>query len=495
MAWKRISLRGRILIILAALVLTTFGGSLVAMWYTQLMESLFTSVVDRDVVAQRGALELETALVMQKGFVTYYSLDGDLKWLEQLDHHHRSFEKWLTRARESTHSDSAREILDRIGSEYLSYSASRDRVIDFYKAGNRQTGAELHWDVRNQFFTIYDLCEEYKKIHQENIARAREEAGKRARLSTAVALGVIPGALVLGALLAYILFVQILKPIRQLALETDPSRTTAGEANEVKALSTRVHSLIEDVDQTQTELQLSREHLMQSEKLALVGKLAAGVAHSIRNPLTSVKMRLFSLERTLELSPIQQEDFEVISEEIRHIGIIVQNFLEFSRPPKLKVQRVSPSDVVDMALQLLRHRLESYGVVVEVKRRRRLPEVEADPEQLKEVFLNLVVNACEAMAEGGQIVVREEEGVADPLGRVAVIRVTDNGPGIPRSIHDKVFQPFFSTKAEGTGLGLSLARRILEEHDGWLSFKSRPGEGATFVITLPCVDDGSLVRS
>jgi signal transduction histidine kinase len=148
-----------------------------------------------------------------------------------------------------------------------------------------------------------------------------------------------------------------------------------------------------------------------------------------------------------------------------------------------------------MALQLLRHRLESYGVVVEVKRRRRLPEVEADPEQLKEVFLNLVVNACEAMAEGGQIVVREEEGVADPLGRVAVIRVTDNGPGIPRSIHDKVFQPFFSTKAEGTGLGLSLARRILEEHDGWLSFKSRPGEGATFVITLPCVDDGSLVRS
>ena len=93
----------------------------------------------------------------------------------------------------------------------------------------------------------------------------------------------------------------------------------------------------------------SQEHLLQSGKWAMVGKLAAGVAHSIRNPLTSVNMRLFSLKRSLAMSPSQQEDFEVISEEIRHLDTIVRNFLEFSRPPKLKMQRISPSDVVDGA--------------------------------------------------------------------------------------------------------------------------------------------------
>ncbi len=118
------------------------------------------------------------------------------------------------------------------------------------------------------------------------------------------------------------------------------------------------------MDLAQTELTRSQEHLLQSGKWAMVGKLAAGVAHSIRNPLTSVNMRLFSLKRSLAMSPSQKEDFEVISEEIRHLDAIVRNFLEFSRPPKLKMQRVSPSDVVDGAVQLLRYRLESYGVEV-----------------------------------------------------------------------------------------------------------------------------------
>ncbi len=179
--------------------------------------------------------------------------------------------------------------------------------------------------------------------------------------------------------------------------------------DEVAALSSRVHSLIEDVDQAQTELTRSQEHLLQSGKWAMVGKLAAGVAHSIRNPLTSVNMRLFSLKRSLAMSSSQQEDFEVIAEEIRHIDTIVRNFLEFSRPPKLKMQRISPSDVVDMALVLLRYRLESYGVEVKLIRVERLPEIWADPDQLKEVLANLMLNACEVMVNGGVITIREEE--------------------------------------------------------------------------------------
>jgi len=300
---------------------------------------------------------------------------------------------------------------------------------------------------------------------------------------------------VLGVLLAYILIKQILEPIRKLALETAPGPRAPPLADEVTVLSQRVYSLIEDMDQAQSELFRSQEHLLQSEKWAMVGKLAAGVAHSIRNPLTSLNMRLFSMKRTLKLSDSQKEDFEVISEEVRHIDTIVRNFLEFSRPPKLRMQKISPSDVVDLAMQLLRQRLESYSVAVKLVRAGRLPEMWADPDQLKEVLVNLMVNACEAMVGGGAITISEEEGLEKTLGRVTIIRVHDSGPGIPQPIQDKVFQPFFSTKEEGTGLGLSIAQRIITDHGGRMELRSEENGGATFIITLPLREDETWAPS
>jgi signal transduction histidine kinase len=196
-------------------------------------------------------------------------------------------------------------------------------------------------------------------------------------------------------------------------------------------------------------------------------------------------MRLFSLSRSLDLSGPQKEDFEVISQEIRQIDTIVQNFLEFSRPPKLKMQPISPSTVVDAAIQLLEHRLKSYDVTIKVNRKYLLPKIQADSEQLKEVLVNLVVNACESMENGGLIVINEEITHTPSLNQTAVIRLNDNGPGIPESIQDKILQPFFTTKEEGTGLGLSIAARIVEQHGGWLDLNSKEGEGTTFILSFP----------
>jgi signal transduction histidine kinase len=481
--------------ILAALVLTTLGGGLVTLWHTYRMGDLFSSVIDPAVMGLQAAEELETALVRQKGLTTYYFLDGNPDWLKQLDQLNESFNTWLKKARNSAQRDNERSILNQLESEYIHYVYARDQVIDLYKAGKRKAGAERHWEVRKQFFAIQGLCDQYKEIQNEQIMQARIESRAQTRMISRMTLVALPGVLVLAILLAYILLNQVLRPIRILSMEASDVDLKSPLPREMTALRQRVQSLVENVDQTQSELQQSRAHLLQAEKLAMVGKLAAGVAHTIRNPLTSVNMRLFSLERSLELSQTQREDFEVISEEVRHIDTIVQNFLEFARPPKLKIQSISPSEVVDMALQLLRHRLESYGVTVELDRQRYLPKIEADPEQLKEVLINLLVNSCEAMGEGGSIVIREEEGVAEPLGRVVVIRVKDNGPGIPKSIRPKIFEPFFSTKEEGTGLGLSIAHRIIEEHGGWLSLKSKEDEGTTFTITLPCREDAVWARS
>jgi signal transduction histidine kinase len=138
-----------------------------------------------------------------------------------------------------------------------------------------------------------------------------------------------------------------------------------------------------------------------------------------------------------------------------------------------------------MAIQLLEHRVKSYNVSIKVICRQTLPSIEADPEQLKEVFVNLIMNACEAMEKGGSVVIHEEEAVTESSNRVVVIRVSDNGPGIPESVQKKIFQPFFTTKEEGTGLGLSIVSRIIEEHRGRVYAESKEGEGATFVVMLP----------
>lgn len=307
------------------------------------------------------------------------------------------------------------------------------------------------------------------------------------------ALALLAAALVLVTGLGVIIYKQVLGPIRRLVLEglqTDPA-----SGNEVEVLVGRVRHLLDTMHRTQAQLEESHETLRQTEKLALVGKLAAGVAHSIRNPLTSVKLRLFSLERSLSLDHQQKEDFDVIADEIRHLDAIVSNFLEFSRRPKLRIQTISPSDVVDNTLQLLKHRIESFNVQVSLHRSERLPMVEGDPEQLKEALVNLVLNACEAMGYDGTLDIIEEKGILNPLGRAVVIRIADSGPGVPLDRREDIFQPFFSTKEEGTGLGLPIAKSIFEEHGGWLHLHSAPGRGATFVAVLPARKDDSWLRS
>ena len=492
---KSLSLRGRILLLLAALILTTLVGGLVTLWHNQAMDSLLASLVEKNVASFQAAEQLETSLLRQKGFLTYFFLDGNPEWLQEIQENNRAFNHWLQKARQSAYTASMVELIGQIDAENQQYVKARQQVIDLYRDGKKQEGARLHQEVRQQFAALLALCARYKLMHEFAISRARAASEERAKFINAFTLAAIVAVGVLGVLLAYVLLKQILGPIRRLARETGPANPGSQAGDEVSALSHRMHSLMEGMDQAQIELERSQEHLAQVEKWALVGKLAAGAAHSIRNPLTSVKMRLWSMNRSLALNTPQREDLDAISEEIRHIDTIVSNFLQFSRPQKLQREKISPSEVVDRALELLKNRLELYSVAVKLERRGRLPEIMADPEQLKEVLVNLVVNACEAMAGGGNLIIAEEAGEDTDLGRVAVLRVTDTGPGIPEAIQGQVFQPFFSTKEEGTGLGLSIAHRIVKDHGGRIDLLSAEGQGTTFIITLPCPEEEAWATS
>jgi signal transduction histidine kinase len=461
---------------------------MIIVWYTFRMEEILISITEKHLQTFQTAESLETALVNQKGFVSYYFLDGDPEWLRQLGEYRQIFKERMNAARHLADTDIQMAAIERIDHEYSAYISAKDRVLAYYKDGDKENGFKLHKEVRYLFFTILDLCEQYKEMQIDQIHKATEnshaQAGKLRYISILVSLLVV----IIAIALIFFFIQNILEPLRKLAGEASRMGPATDSQNEIKSLSHSVHDLIDDVDHTHSELQKSRETLLQAEKMALVGKLAAGMAHSIRNPFTSVKMRMFSLGRTLKLTETQKDDLDVISQEIRHIDTIVQNFLEFSRPPKLKMQMVSPSVIVDLVIQLLEHRLNSYEVRIEVIRKRPLPQISADPEQLKEVLVNLVVNACEAMKKGGHIVISEEETIERPTGKMVEIRVSDDGPGIPEPLADKVLQPFFTTKEEGTGLGLSIASRIIEEHGGRLNLTSTEGMGTTFTITLPVRD-------
>jgi signal transduction histidine kinase len=490
MAWhrsvlRRFNLRFRVYSVLMALVLITLVGGLVMVWYTYRMEGLLSRLIDRNVAAFQAAEALQSALMMQKGFVSYFVEDSDRVWLKHLEEYRQMFRRRLAEALKLAETQTEKQTMVRLESEYAEYTAVKDGVIYHYLSGDREAGALLHKQAREHFSRVLQLCDEYKAFHARNIEKVREKSLSEAGRLRLIAGSAILCALFLAVLLSFVLVHQILGPVRRLALETDPESGNPGVDNEVKALSRSVRGLLEEFDFTQTELERSRGHLVQAEKMAALGKLSASMAHSIRNPLTSVKMRLFSLQRTLELTSLQKEDLQVISEEILHIDAIVENFLEFSRPPKLRMQNVSPSEIVNLATRLLSHRFELAGVKCAIERKEPLPPIQGDPERLKEVLVNILVNACEAMVQGGSIVIQEEAVYENSTGGAAVVRISDDGPGIPESIGKRVFEPFFSTREEGTGLGLSIARRIILEHGGTLDLSSGDGGGASFIITLP----------
>jgi signal transduction histidine kinase len=489
LAARFFSLRGRLILGLGALVAISLGGAVLSLWYGHMARNLYLSTLEGDVAGLAAAQELENALLALSAEAAGAPMRDAMEAAEGVAAGRRRVEEWLRKARDAAAGEAARQALSRLDAAWFEVQEAMDTAFD--PGLGPRAGYEL---LSRKFHEAYARADAFKNLFREGIAARRADYQERTDALVVLVWVALPLVALLGLALGHLIFRRILNPVRHLARTGPGAEKELCDGNEVKTLARRFGNLLLAVDRARSDLEVSRDHLMQSEKLALVGKLAAGVAHTIRNPLTSVKMRLFSLEKSLRLDPAQKEDLEVISEEIRHIDTIVRNFLEFSRPPKLVSRPTSLSDVVDTTLNLLKHRLESYGVTVEVNRVKRLTPISADPDQLKEALVNLVLNSCEAMVEGGRIVIREEEGVMEPAGRVVVVRVSDTGPGVPEMIRDRVFQPFFTTKGEGSGLGLPIAQRIVEEHGGWINLHSPEGRGATFALIFPHAEESTWHR-
>ena len=268
-----------------------------------------------------------------------------------------------------------------------------------------------------------------------------------------------------------------------------------GGDDELAVLAREFNAMAQRLAARERELRAQGEALVRSERLAAIGRIAAQITHEIRNPLSSISLNAEELaERLRELSGAQGAEAapaaalcDAIVREVDRLAAVTEEYLRYARVPKPQVTRAELNEVVRDLLDFVRPELAAAGVRIEQKLDPVLPQVIADAGQIRQVLLNLVRNAREAMPSGGTLSLATR---ATKDG--AAIEVRDTGPGIEPSRLARIFDPFFTTKERGTGLGLALAQEIAREHGGELTCSSSPGQGTTFTLRLPAAPEETV---
>lgn len=233
--------------------------------------------------------------------------------------------------------------------------------------------------------------------------------------------------------------------------------------------------------QAYDQLRQTSQQLRRSERLAALGALTAGIAHEIRNPLASIKGAVDIIDRKNPKDVEGREFLDVIREEVKRLNATLTEFLRFGNPTASQFEPVSANELIRSTLKLLEGKLSSSEIEVGTELEPDLPAIQADPAQIRQVLINLILNSLEAMPEGGELMVRTS--LHEP-GQIR-IEVGDTGHGISDEIADQVFDPFFTSKPTGMGLGLSICHQLIQTHGGSIALKPRPEGGLRVVVDLP----------
>jgi two-component system, NtrC family, sensor histidine kinase AtoS len=230
-----------------------------------------------------------------------------------------------------------------------------------------------------------------------------------------------------------------------------------------------------------TETKKLEYQIFQAEKLAALGQLSAGMAHEINNPLFVVSGRLALLKQE-NLAPQFRETINLIDTQVNRIRKLVDRILKFARKTTLTLEAVNINEIIETVLPLVHYnKLPTVKIEIEKTFEKNMPKISADADQLQEVFLNMIINAYQAMPEGGVIKIT----TSNFQNLYAKIQIADTGVGIPEANFKNIFMPFFSTKGQGTGLGLSICHNIIKSHNGSIELDSQINQGTTFTVKLP----------
>ena len=297
------------------------------------------------------------------------------------------------------------------------------------------------------------------------------------------------GLIALSFIIVYTLILNIIKPVmkltddlREVSRGNLSIRSTISHRDEIGFLSQAFNSMMDSLNQTRKELERAHAHMVQTEKMAAMGKLAAGLAHEINNPLGGVLTCLETLRQNFQDEQVRTKYLDLIHSGLERIRRTVKQLLNFGKQRSFQLEPTDINALMNRTLEVTSHQLSSNNISLHRDLDQGLSKIMVDPHQLLQVFVNLILNAIAAMPEGGDLWIK----TGQENGRVSVA-IRDNGCGIPEENIDRIFDPFFSTKdpGQGTGLGLSVSYGIIYDHGGKIEVESEKGMGSEFTILLP----------
>ncbi len=353
-------------------------------------------------------------------------------------------------------------------------------------------------------YVAAELLQPARDVLEYNRQVAQRESDRNKMLADRIGLGLLLlgtcGALA-GLLSGYSIARGVTKSLVQLSV---PIRDTAGKLSEVVGpiritgqagfpeLKAMLSTIADETTAVVQRLQATQRDAVRAEQLAAVGQLAAGLAHELRNPLMSMKILVQASAEKGSANPgLIGRDLRVLEEEIVRLEHLIQSFLDFARPPRPAKRKLDLCDVAEQTQRLVVGR----GAQQDVELRLQLPAapiwIEADAAQLRQVILNLLLNALDANPGGGIVEIRLEQTGPHAAGK-ARLAIRDSGPGLPAELGERIFEPFVSTKETGLGLGLSICRRIIDDHGGTITARNAAQGGAEFLVELPLQPSDSV---
>lgn len=463
-------------------------------YYTDRMQSDASRMLAENVYNLKYAEELEIALLDMKGLTANYLLDGQQVWLDIFENKKAAFIRWFELAKTRAHQDEDRRILaeiDKLFTQYLNY---QKKVIYFNRLGNSKRAKEiLLGEFREVFNKIFDHCEEFLFLNEKMMSTTSQKIENDNRMINRMMVGIsifgIGMALILGIFLARGIKHSIYELVLKVRGATDRElveKLDIENETELEHLDKHIRRLIERVHAVNQDLERSQLMLIRAEKLAALGRMAAGLAHEIRNPLTAIKMLIFTLQNEEKKNSLRYNDYSVILKEIKRMETFMQNFLDFARPPEPDFKTVDVHKILKQTLDLISSQCKNGQIVLIENLMAKDAMVYADQEQLHIVFVNIILNAIQSISKTGTVTLQtiQLQNKEDAKSYFQ-ISISDTGIGIPDAIKDSLFDPFVTGKEGGSGLGLSIANQIIAKHGGWIEAYNNPDHGATFVVVLP----------